>query len=173
MNIYFVEHQAMKERPIQLPALLLRQFCEYAFCHSPHEVMGWITGTIETKKGVGHSIVYCNGLFLPLQSGTNYSVQEPKTGDAPQEMLAHLESTSSVIVGWVHSHPTFDAFFSTVDQHMMWLLQRESPQSFGIVIDKDRKPRVLRLTDAAMEEVKCCFQDDSPMFPCFSARILP
>lgn len=164
-----LSRQEEKFRQVQFPNSLLKQFCEFAWQRTPNEFMGWITGTVEHVKKAQKTILYGNGLFIPKQEGESFQVMEPVgSSDVPKEMLQHLESTRSVVIGWIHSHPTFDSFFSSVDQHMQHLLQRDQPLAFGVVVDKNKKPRVLRLSPKGMQAVEGCSQNAEDM--CFSSR---
>ena len=148
--------QEEKSRQVQIPSNLLKHFCEVAWRHAPTEFMGWITGTMEFNKKEKRTILYGNGLWLPLQGGDMHTVMEPiGNGPVPQ----HMETTGSVVIGWIHSHPTFAAFFSSVDQHMQHLLQKDLPLAFGIVVDQDKNPRVLRLSPKGMKEIESCDQE--------------
>ena len=148
-----------KQRPIQIPSLLLRRFIDRSFPNDPNETMAWITGTVE-KQGKGKNsktIVYANGLFLPKQEGNAWTVFEPEgANQAPTHMLEHLEATNSVVVGWIHSHPSWDAFFSSLDQHQQFSLQKDAEFAFGLVVGQDKKARCLRLSPAGMEAVQAC-----------------
>jgi hypothetical protein len=67
--------------------------------------------------------------------------------------LANLEES---VVGWVHSHPTFDAFLSSVDQHMQYSLQCLSKRSIAVVTDSKQEFKIFRLTSKGMDCVKDC-----------------
>ena len=153
----------LKGREIQFPANLLSSFIQAAWSHSTeNEFMGWVTGKVEEKKQnkkETSKVVVANGLFLPLQSSSQWAVWEPGEGELPGQMLQFMEDSESIVVGWIHSHPTFDSFLSSVDRHTQFMLQRELELAFAIVIDKEKKPRVMRLTAEGMKTVAACTQD--------------
>ena len=122
---------------------------------SPNEYMAWITGVVEQDPKLKKKICYAQGLFIPLQNGNSWNVVESDNA-LGTGLVEYLESTNSVVVGWIHSHPTFESFFSSIDQHMQFRLQNESDLAFGLVIDKHKKVRCMRLSPAGMEEVRNC-----------------
>ena len=145
-----------KGREVQIPSNLLKRFVEHAWPSSPAEYMGWITGTMEKEKKSGKNILYANGLFFPLQDSNSWTVWEKTGAGAPTALLAHMDSTGSQIIGWIHSHPTFDSFFSSLDQHTQYTHQRDMPMFFGLVVDKEKKVRCMRLSEAGMKAVEEC-----------------
>ena len=107
------------------------------------------------KKGT--QTVYANGLFFPVQKSNTWTVFEPEGANAaPLQLLQHLESTKSVVVGWIHSHPSWDAFFSSLDQRQQYSLQKDADFAFGLVVGKDKTVRCLRLNAAGMDAVAKC-----------------
>ena len=99
-------------------------------------------------------VVIADGLFIPQQS--DQWAWETGEDSLPMQMLQYMQESESVVVGWIHSHPTLDAFLSSVDQHTHFMLQRELPLAFAIVVDKEKKPRVMRLSPAGLEVVAAC-----------------
>ncbi len=64
-----------------------------------------------------------------------------QTGESANlQMLEIMEANAWVLVGWVHTHPTFDAYLSSIDQHMAFCIQRDLSAAFSIVIDKTQTP---------------------------------
>ena len=149
------EEDEQKSRDIQIPSTLVKKFIEHAWPHSPNEYMAWITGVVEQDPKLKKKICYAQGLFIPLQNGNSWNVVESDNA-LGTGLVEYLESTNSVVVGWIHSHPTFESFFSSIDQHMQFRLQNESDLAFGLVIDKHKKVRCMRLSPAGMEEVRNC-----------------
>ena len=58
--------------------------------------------------------------------------------------------------GWIHLHPTFSAFLSSVDLHTHISLQKFDAASVAIVIDKDEFAHGFRLTELGMKTVGAC-----------------
>lgn len=150
-----------KMTSIQFPHNLVKQFIQHAWPHSPKEHMAWITGKILQEKVPGtkgkdvkfKDISVANGLFFPKQSSTETCVFE--IGDSAS-VVKFCEESGSMIVGWIHSHPTFEAFFSSIDCHMQHQIQKDVPLAYGLVVDQNRAFRCMRLTPAGMETVANC-----------------
>ena len=157
------EEKSLKKQPIQIPSNLLKRFIEHAWPHSPREFMAWITGRIEVDKESKKEISYADGLFFPKQTGSLSDVVEVDDGTSSQALVKYCEETGCQLVGWIHSHPTFSAFFSSVDQHMMWKLQKDVPLAYGLVIDEKKQARCLRLSPAGMKCIEEC--EDNPQVP--------
>ena len=104
------EEEEAKQREIHVPNNLLRKFKETAWPHSPKEYMAWITGTIEQDKTSKKSFCYADGLFFPKQSGSDWQCMEEDSSSS-EKLIQHIEERQCQIVGWMHSHPTFEAFF--------------------------------------------------------------
>jgi len=144
-----------KLRAVQFPNQLIKRFTQHAWPYAPKEFMGWITGSIETDKKHKTEISFASGLFMPRQDATTTCVFEIDGGSATA-MLKHCEECNTHVVGWIHSHPTFEAFFSSIDQHMMYKIQKDLPSAYGIVLDKNQEFRCLRLSEAGMKAVEAC-----------------
>eukprot|EP00438_Fugacium_kawagutii_P021878 Skav212028 [mRNA] locus=scaffold6518:7622:18069:+ [translate_table: standard] len=144
-----------KQREVQVPSVLLKRFLESAWPHSPNEFMAWITGSIEKHPKTKKEISYAQGLYIPEQEGSNWNVKETTSSDGTG-LTSFLEQTGTTVVGWIHTHPTFEAYFSSIDCHMQYDLQKDLPMCYGIVIDKDKNPRCLRLSAAGMDAVANC-----------------
>ena len=58
------------------------------------------------------------------------------------------------VVGWIHTHPGHDMFFSSKDLHAQYSYQRSMPEYFGIVsshVDGKIDNGILRVRDAYMD----------------------
>lgn len=95
-----------------VPDGLLNTFINTAWkASSSKEFMGWLLGLEDAGT------VQVLGLYIPSQKSSDIEVWELDEGSS--EMLAQtLEKQSLQVVGWIHSHPTFDAFLSSTDMHM-------------------------------------------------------
>ena len=68
------------------------------------------------------------------------------------------ERREFVVIGWIHTHPTFDAFLSSVDQHQQFSVQVMQPKAVAIVLDQNDKPFYYRLTEHGMGVCRNCPQ---------------
>eukprot|EP00438_Fugacium_kawagutii_P022768 Skav229085 [mRNA] locus=scaffold2711:72876:81145:+ [translate_table: standard] len=154
--------QELKFKDVQLPQNLLTSFIETAWRYSPeNEFMGWLTGKLEKRGKPKKPVVVVDGLFCPRQEGNQWSVREAGDEYLPSQMLHYMEKSESYVVGWIHSHPTFNAFLSSVDLHTHYSIQSSQAHAVAIVIDKNKEPRVMRMTETGMEVVKHCEEDPS------------
>ena len=55
-----------------------------------------------------------------------------KDCEFPAELVELLANNGERVVGWIHSHPTWEANLSSVDQHMQCLLQRDDPRIVAV-----------------------------------------
>ena len=146
-----------KYRGLQIPNNLVKQFCEHAWLHSPTEFMGCVTGTVEFDNKAKKTIVFANGLWMPMEDREMHQVMSDSSA-LPPEMLQHMETTQSVVVGWIQSRPrpTSEADFPSVDHHMMYSFQKVQPLAFGIIVNQHKELRALRLSPLGMKEVANC-----------------
>lgn len=150
-----------KMTAIQFPQNLVKRFIQHAWPHSPKEYMAWITGSIVKEKVPGtkgkdvkfQEISVATGLFFPKQSSTNTCVFE--MGDSGS-VVKFCEGSASTVVGWIHSHPTFEAFLSSIDCHMQQQIQKDVPLAYALVVDQNKDFRCMRLTQAGMDAVANC-----------------
>ncbi len=149
------EDEDAKLRQIHISSNLLKKFKEHAWPHSPNEYMAWITGTIETDKKTKETICYADGLFFPEQSANEWQCMQSENAEC-QRLIEHLETRGAQVLGWIHSHPTFSAFFSSIDQHMQYNLQKDSDLAYGLVMDQHGDVRCLRLSPKGLEAVAKC-----------------
>lgn len=142
------ESRAMKLREVQIPENFFKTFVELAWANDDgKEFMAWILGREDTipgsKKKTG---LFVEGLYVPKQSADGFSVHEMDIGS----------TRLTQVVGWVHSHPTFDSFLSSVDQHVQFRLQKDFPRAIAVVFDKNKWARVMQLSEAGMKLVAGC-----------------
>ena len=115
---------------------LLDSFAKIAFNHSPSEFMGWLCGKVVKRTGK----VIINTAYCPQQAASDCAVWDDGSTAQDVDFIEFLTKHGIQVVGWVHTHPTFDAFLSSVDQHQAVRLQNEFPDALSIVIDKMKKP---------------------------------
>ena len=60
-------------------------------------------------------------------------------------------------MGFIHTHPTFSAFLSSIDLHMAAHIQNSIPEAIAIVVsEKDRTQPIFRITPEGMEILNKC-----------------
>ena len=94
-------------------------------------------------------------LVIPSQIGDTSSCES--TGESDPKMWEHFALSKITLVGWVHSHPLYDSFFSSVDLHSQYQYQNELNQYFGLVYSgiKD-STHGFTLSDAGLRSVDQC-----------------
>ena len=101
-------------------------------------------------------VVEC--LFLPLQTGTKDTCQVSSSHRA-ERVVELCEKSKWELVGWIHTHPTYDAFLSSVDQHMHFMWQRDNKDCVAAVVGRDGNTQFFRLSDAGMDFIPKCTGD--------------
>ena len=67
------------------------------------------------------------------------------------------ERENVITLGWIHTHPEYSCFLSSVDLHNQYQRQRELPEMIATVVSiKDNEFRHLQMTEEGMMEVGSC-----------------
>ncbi len=80
-------------------------------------------------------------------------------------LLDYCNSRDWIVIGWIHTHPTFKAFLSSIDQHQQTSIQSSQPKAVAIVLDQDDVPFFFRMTEKGMEFCKACKEEGSHKHP--------
>ena len=92
-------------------------------------------------------------LLIPRQVGKSDSCTMHSYEDVSQ---MHEEENIN-FVGWIHTHPAFSVFLSSVDMHNQYEWQHMLPEAIATVCSiKNGVTGHLRLTQAGMEEIRDC-----------------
>ena len=76
------------------------------------------------------------------------------------ELLNDLDARNAIVIGWIHLHPNFSAFLSSIDQHMQTDIQGSLPQAIAIVVDgRSNLSKVFRMTPEGIAFCKSCKKD--------------
>ena len=71
-----------------------------------------------------------------------------------------MQKSGVTQVGWIHTHPLYDAFLSSIDVHTQYSIQKDASQAVAIVCaTKKNQIGYYRLTDMGMSAVSKCSQD--------------
>ena len=103
-------------------------------------------------------------IFIPLQQGDDVSCRCSELHDSAV-LLEKCEATGMQVIGTIHTHPRFDAFLSSVDLHMHFLLQKDSPQAVAVVIDRCNQSAGFQLTERGMDVIRNCTKDPATFHP--------
>ena len=133
------------EAEILVPAFVTAKFKVYAERSFTNgiESLGTLLGQRRTVPRFKRELWVVECLFIPLQSGTKDTCEVASAHDS--EMLVRKCSEHDwQVVGWIHTHPTFDAFLSSVDQHMQFMHQKLGTTLCGCSRWQGRRYRVLQ-----------------------------
>ena len=111
---------------IELPEDFVAEFNFAAFKNSEDgkETGGFICGDKETLSATT--------LFIPKQRGYDTYFACEYGGEA--ECWKYMEDRKLTILGFIHTHPTFSAFLSSIDLHMAFQIQKDIPGAIAIVV---------------------------------------
>ena len=138
-------------KKVVVPTDMTSQFLKLA---SQNSLLGLETlGTLGGQ--VRDNVYYITHLVLPKQVGTQTTCT---MHDEAYENWFNIYQTEQLkLLGWIHSHPQFSVFFSSVDVHQQYRFQVDVPEAIGIVCSiKDDDTGYLKLTDEGMTEVASC-----------------
>lgn len=108
------------------------------------------------ELGGEESVLRVNRLILPPQKGSRDQVEMLNE----EVLLEETMMKGFIVLGWIHTHPEFDCFLSSIDVHTTLSYQLLLEEAIAIVMapkDKKRKCGVFRLsTPGGLELVKDC-----------------
>ncbi len=118
---------------------------------SNEEFCAWILGkSAQVQK---KPCLAATKLFVPVQENLDDSCMDTGCGI---ELLNLCGADGLKLIGSVHSHPTWDAFFSSKDMHMQYSIQQLLPDAVGLVMDQHHEFKTFRLTQKGMREIAKC-----------------
>lgn len=127
-----------------------------------------ILGGVQT----GDSLVIST-VIVPQQKGNSDYCEAA----GEEHILDTVLSKNLVVIGWIHTHPTQDAFLSSVDMHMHCSYQSSLPEAVAIVMapSKVNNIGIFRLTTPpGLDNIRCCRRsgfhphDADPQGPLFA-----
>ena len=149
----WVVHRTLDGRAayIAWPAFLVIRRTERA--HAPIETGGLLFGRCFQDAEGPYVLVTSAEPPAPGEvDGTVSTVRITAAGTEAMTARAHERDPLADVVGWFHTHPRFDAFFSDVDRHEQ--AQWASPLAVGFVVAGDavrREPHAVYLGPNADE----------------------
>ena len=136
-------------RTVVLPGDLITRFLAIAKTNSDRgiETMGTFGGQ------------WCNNRFLvthlliPRQVGKSDSC----TMDGLEDVWKIHDKENIIFLGWIHTHPAYSVFLSSVDMHTQYEWQHMLPEAIATVCSiKEGLTSHLRLTQTGMDEIRDC-----------------
>ena len=117
-------------RTVVLPGDLISKFLEVARVNSDKniETLGTLGGQLcNNKFRVTH-------LLIPKQTGHPDSCT---MDDGIEDVFEFYERENIIFLGWIHTHPDYSVFLSSVDMHNQYERQRMLPEvSFQLFPDR-------------------------------------
>jgi len=136
-------------RSVAVPGDLVVKFLDIARVNSDRgiETLGTLGGQLRNNKFmVSH-------LLIPRQVGKSDSC----TMDGLEDVWDIHDKENIIFLGWIHTHPAYSVFLSSVDMHNQYEWQHMLPEAIATVCSiKDNEVGHLRLTESGMSEIGDC-----------------
>lgn len=109
-------------------------------------------GLLSGKNLNGEIIV--THLIIPKQIGTYTTCVSLNEED----ILTYHTTNNLIMIGWIHTHPDFDCFLSSIDLHMQLGYQLILPEAIAVVLAPKREKSIgiFTLTKKGIEVLKNC-----------------
>ena len=138
-------------KTVIVPQDLVPTFLSIAKTNSDRgiETLGTLGGSLRNNRLV------ISHLVIPKQTGKSDSC----TMERPEDVSDVHDREDIIFLGWIHTHPEYDVFLSSVDMHNHYKWQHLLPEAVAIVCSiKFDKTGFLSLTEAGMQEIGRCDQ---------------
>jgi len=136
-------------RTVVIPGNLSEAFLAVAKQNSDRgvETLGTLGGHLSKNRFV------ISHLLIPRQVGKSDSC----TMEGLEDVWDVHDKENIIFLGWVHTHPAYSVFLSSVDMHNQYEWQHMLPEALAIVCSiKDNVVGNLRLSQAGMSEIGSC-----------------
>jgi len=136
-------------RTVAVPGDLIVKFLGIAKVNSDRgiETLGTLGGQLRNNKFM------ISHLLIPRQVGKSDSC----TMDGLEDVWDIHDKENIIFLGWIHTHPAYSVFLSSVDMHNQYEWQHMLPEAIATVCSiKDNEVGHLRLTDSGMSEIGDC-----------------
>lgn len=141
-------------RTVMVPSMLMATFESLAEPNTSKDVetCGLLAGKL------AHNQFRITHLIVPKQTGTSDSCSFEGEG----EIYDYHDAHDLISLGWIHTHPSYSAFLSSVDLHTHLPYQLLMPEAVAIVVSaKDNATGFFMLTtDYGLDYVSKCSQTD-------------
>eukprot|EP00210_Caulerpa_lentillifera_P004746 g4530.t1 len=141
-------------RNVHISVELLESFLRIAKSNTSREIetCAILAGKLHPKSGVFEITT----LLVPKQKGTRDQVEMLNE----ELLLEEVLTKGLMVLGWIHTHPVFQCFLSSIDVHTTLPYQLLLDEAVAIVMaptDRKRKCGVFRLTTpGGMDLIKEC-----------------
>jgi len=136
-------------RSLTIPADLTDRFLSIARANSDRgvETLGTLGGSLSNNR------LIITHLLIPKQVGKSDSC----TMEGLEDVWDVHDKENIVFLGWIHTHPAYSVFLSSVDMHNQYEWQHMLPEAVATVCSiKDNEVGHLRLSDCGMVDIGDC-----------------
>jgi len=138
--------------PVNLSMILVDMFLYAAFIPLSQDIecCGVLCGSIFDEQ------YYLTHVIIPKQEAT----KDTCNCLDEIEVFEYQQKHDLITLGWIHTHPTQDAFLSSIDCHMAVAYQLQLPEAISIVCAPKKKPDmgIFRIVDNAIPILQNCKQ---------------
>ena len=111
------------------------------------ETLGYLAG----KRNNGETCI--STLIIPKQVGTTSTCECREE----EQVVAQIQNDDLILVGWIHTHPLYDVYMSSIDVHTQYTMQKDVEEAIAIVCATGKgRTGYYRLTTQGMETVSAC-----------------
>jgi len=139
-------------RTVNIPTDISSKFLALSAANNRRniETCGLLFGVAE---GEAFKITHC---MLPKQTGTHDSCV---TTNEEQIWKFQDERLNLIMLGWIHTHPDYNVFLSSVDMHNQFLYQCLLPEALAVVVSpKFSEVGAFHLTPKGLDVIGSCRQ---------------
>ena len=145
-------------RSVGIPVEALKQFKSLAK-GKMEELMGVLAGKLKNNQWEVEKIL------IPKQKGEEDRCWILEEGYAA--VANYMQASQSVQIGWIHTHPGYSAFLSSIDLHTTWAEQKRLLEYLAIVYSGLQKAfKYFRVNPEHGAEIDACqvlgFHSDHP-----------
>ncbi len=137
-------------RTLVVPETLVKKFLQIAEENSSKklETLGLLAGVLTWNQNL-----VISHLLIPQQVNKYDSCETEEGPEIADAFIKH----NLLQFGWIHTHPDFGVFLSSVDMHTQFEAQRMFPETIAIVCSiKHNTNGFLRLSKSGMTEIEKC-----------------
>lgn len=107
--------------------------------------------------GVKRDSYFVTNIFVPDQQGTSDMCVTCNY----EEIEQYVNNNNLLVLGWIHTHPGYDCFLSSIDLHTQYSYQKLLPESIAIVysglsLPANERLKAFRVRDKYMDELEKC-----------------
>eukprot|EP00826_Nyctotherus_ovalis_P066949 TRINITY_DN9958_c0_g1_i4.p2 TRINITY_DN9958_c0_g1~~TRINITY_DN9958_c0_g1_i4.p2 ORF type:complete len:180 (-),score=30.00 TRINITY_DN9958_c0_g1_i4:348-887(-) len=113
-----------KLHQLSYPIELINSFIKLADANTRHGIE-----TCGVLCGIKRDSYYVTNIFVPMQKGN----EDMCVATDYEEIEQYVNKNKLLVLGWIHTHPKFTCFLSSVDLHTQYGYQRLLPESVAIV----------------------------------------